>query len=129
MDAGPIPIRPRRLNTLFVDLFGFQLITARKDHTDLFDVPMRLGDSYYKRQRGGAFDDVIKLSEKSMDRVCLTVFYGNNYLRTLTDGALVRETQRAVHVLNALPSCASRCRILADPTRSQGNAGKERHYE
>ena len=82
-----------RMSALCSENFGFKLTRAAKDHTDLFDQPIRKGDDHYTR--GGGFGDCLRLSKASMDRVCVAVLFDNRFLTSLADK--VREQRQKAY--------------------------------
>ena len=54
--------------------------TARKDHIDLFEEPIKDGEVYFKCQNGPAWGDVIKISRLSMERLLYVVMANNPHL-------------------------------------------------
>jgi hypothetical protein len=72
-----------RFNALFGGWNEWRPTSARKEHQDLFGEVICDGEIYYKRQMGPAWDDVIKLSRLSMERLLYAVFYGNSRLENI----------------------------------------------
>lgn len=69
------------LNALLPEPRGWRRVAARKAHEDLFGDWVREGHDYFVRDSGPAFGDVTKLSQASMDRVLVSVFFANEGLR------------------------------------------------
>ena len=53
-----------RLNALGSEYEPWKVTQARKKHTDEFGEVIEIGDDYYKKSSGQAFDDNVKLSKK-----------------------------------------------------------------
>lgn len=84
------------LNTLYYPSDEWRLVRARKDHDDLFGDQISEGEFYYKREYGAAWDDVIKVSRRSMDALMYCLFCGNLELERLTKD-LERQRQEEIH--------------------------------
>lgn len=67
----------KKLNALYSKMSPWRKTQARKKHEDLFGETIENGEVYFKREDGPAFDDVIKLSQLSMERLLLALFSGN----------------------------------------------------
>jgi hypothetical protein len=78
------------LNAFLPEVRGWRRIKARTAHEDLFGDEVRAGEEYYSRQAGMGFGDVLKLSQASMDRLLVAVFFANDGLRKIAAG----ETER-----------------------------------
>ena len=51
------------------------------------------GDYYYKKSSGQAFDDVVKLSKKSMGRFAYLYFVNSNVLENLADKVISKKNE------------------------------------
>jgi hypothetical protein len=69
-----------RLNGLFDVYRPFQTTRARKDHIDIFGIPIEEGETYYRRQCGEWFGSEITLSAASMEKVCGAILFNNSWL-------------------------------------------------
>ena len=59
------------------------LFRERKEHEDLFGETILPGEDYLKRKTGPAWDNSVKLSQLSVERVFLSIFDDNPELRKL----------------------------------------------
>lgn len=71
------------LNGLMPESFPFRWIKAPKEHEDLFGETISTGEDYLKRKTGPAWDNSVKLSQLSVERVFLSIFDDNPGLRKL----------------------------------------------
>ena len=71
------------LNGLMPEFFPFQWTKARKEHEDLFGETISIGEDYLQRKTGPAWDNSIKLSQLSVERVFFSIFDDNPKLRKL----------------------------------------------
>ena len=75
-----------RLNALIShDYSHWQSTEARKKHVDMHGVQIQEGEIYFKRQYGTAYDDVLKLSRLSMERLLFALFVSNYNLESFAD--------------------------------------------
>jgi hypothetical protein len=65
------------------EFLPFQWTKARKEHEDLFVETISIGEDYLRRKTGPAWDNSVKLSQLSVERVILSVFDGKPELRKL----------------------------------------------
>lgn len=72
------------LNALLNPYMQWQGVVARKDHEDLFGVTIKQYEVYFKRIHGQAYDDVIKISCESMDKIIYALFDGDFRLQELS---------------------------------------------
>src|SRR5262245_36584565 len=63
----------------------WQTPCAQKEHTDEFGDHIKRNETYFKLQVGGAFDAVIKLSRRSMDKLLFVVVQRSPLLRHFAD--------------------------------------------
>jgi len=73
------------LNALLNPYFPWRYTTARKDQEDLFGITIKEGKTYFKRECGAAWDNVIKMSRESMDKFIYVLFNGDFCLQKLTE--------------------------------------------
>jgi len=71
------------LNTLNADWRQWNWTRARKEYTDLFGDTIAPGEDYLRRDCGQAFDEHVKLSQRSMARMLHALFEGNSTLQAL----------------------------------------------
>lgn len=84
------------LNTLYHPWYGWRLVSARKDHHDLFGDQISERELYYKRRYHPAWDAVVKVSRRSMDALIYCLFGTNLELERLTKD-LERERWEEFH--------------------------------
>lgn len=84
----------KKLNALYTwPDQGWRKTQARKDHVDEFGDRVVDGESYFKREYGPAWDDVLKLSRTSIEKLLFCVFSGNFGLQGMCD-RLIDDQQR-----------------------------------
>ncbi|MFC2037373.1 hypothetical protein ACFLYD_05310 [Chloroflexota bacterium] len=71
------------LNALNSEWSPWRNVKARKEHEDLFGELIQRDEVYFKRKIGVAWDDVLKLSRLSMERILLAIFADNAGLEDL----------------------------------------------
>lgn len=76
------------LNAFISEYSPWQLTHANKDHGDLFGETIERGERYYKRRCGVAYDDVLKLSQLSMARMCHALFRSASFLESIAEQIL-----------------------------------------
>ncbi len=67
----------RKLNALYSMYDRWEHTVARKDHDDEFGAHIKPREIYFKRQYGAAWDEVLKLSRRSMEMMIFWIFNGN----------------------------------------------------
>ena len=72
-----------RLNLFFADVSMWFPISAKKDHVDLFDVPIPVGATYYKRSVRLNSQPLVILSKQSLTRLYQCLFTANSKLDSL----------------------------------------------
>jgi hypothetical protein len=87
----------KQLSGLFISPLQFAPTIARIEHMDLFGEKIADGERYYKRECGG-FGNVVKLSEKSMDRLCCAMLRGNEFLQSLADRINAEDDERVAEI-------------------------------
>src|SRR5439155_18285853 len=82
-----------RINAFASEYSPWKFTHARKEHRDLFGDVIKPGEYYFKHGSGPAFDDVIKLSAPSMEKLCFALF--ESAIDSLASvGMLVTEAKR-----------------------------------
>ena len=82
-----------RINAFASEYSPWKFTHARKEHQDLFREVIKPGEYYFKHGSGPAFDDVIKLSAPSMEKLCFALF--ESAIDSLASvGMLVTEAKR-----------------------------------
>ena len=82
-----------KLNALYSDFYQWRFTTARKKHQDEFGDEIAEGEVYFKREYGSAWDEVLKLSRGSMEKMLYCVFNGNFRLEKICE-ELVKEKRK-----------------------------------
>ena len=82
-----------RLNALGSEYEPWKVTQARKKHTDEFGEVIEIGDDYYKKSSGQAFDVNVKLSKKSMGRFAYLYFVNSNVLENLADKVISKKNE------------------------------------
>jgi hypothetical protein len=93
----------KRLNALGNPYSNWSYIQARKVHVDELGDQILNGEIYFKRSYGVAYNDVFKLSRRSMDKVLFLLFNGNFYLQTIADQFIMKEFEKLSVAINKLP--------------------------
>ena len=83
-----------RINAFASDYSPWKFTHARKEHQDLFGEVIKPGEYYFKYERGPAFDDVIKLSAPSMEKLCFALFESAMFLKPLANQILEQRQRR-----------------------------------
>ena len=91
-----------RINSFASDYSGWKFTHARKEHQDLFGDVIKPGDYYFKHGSGPAFDDVMKLSALSMEKVCFALFESTVFLKPIADRILKQRQKRMFKVRSKL---------------------------
>ena len=91
-----------RINAFASDYSGWKFTHARKEHQDLFGEIIKPGEYYFKHGSGPAFDDVIKLSASSMEKLCFAVFESAVFLKPMADRILEKRQKRMFDVASKL---------------------------
>ena len=74
-----------RINAFASEYSPWKYTHARKEHQDLFGDVIKPGEYYFKHGSGPAFDDVIKLSAPSMEKLCFALFESALLLKPIAD--------------------------------------------
>lgn len=82
--------------------FGWQSTTARKNHEDLFGIPIESGEVYFRKDLGGAWGSTEKLSNSSMEKILYVAIVLNPGLRKLGDDMAESAMQRLHAAANSL---------------------------
>ena len=83
-----------RLNAFASEYSPWKFTHARKEHQDLFGAVIKPGEYYFKHGSGPAFDDVIKLSALSMEKLCFALFESTVFLKPIADRILKQRQKR-----------------------------------
>ena len=91
-----------RLNALGSEYEPWKVTQARKKHTDEFGEVIEIGDDYYKKSSGQAFDDNVKLSKKSMGRFSYLYFMNSNALENIADKVIKERNEKLQRGVNSI---------------------------
>ena len=86
------------LNALSDIYRPFQWTTANKEHVDEFGDKIDRGDSYFKRELGGGFGNVLKLSARSMEILCGCLFFNNRQLTAVAEKMVKQRVEELADV-------------------------------
>src|SRR6266545_4162877 len=96
-----------RLNAFASEYSPWKFTHARKEHQDLFGDVIKPGEYYFKHGSGPAFDDVIKLSAPSMEKLCFALFESAGFLRPIADQILKQRQKRMFKAMSKLSDWGS----------------------
>src|SRR5437773_11808472 len=105
-----------RINAFASDYPGWKFTHARKEHQDLFGEVIKPGEYYFKHGSGPAFDDVIKLSAPSMEKLCFALFESAVLLEPIADQILKQRQKRMFEVASKLSIFGNRKDEKRDPS-------------
>ena len=91
-----------RINAFASDYSPWKFTHARKEHQDLFGEIIKPGEYYFKHGSGPAFDDVIKLSALSMEKLCFALFESAVFLKPIADQILKQRQKRMFQAMSKL---------------------------
>ena len=97
-----------RINAFASDYSPWKFTHARKEHQDLFGEVIKPGEHYFKYERGPAFDDVVKLSALSMEKLCFALFESAVFLKPIADQILERRQKRMFKAMSKLSILGNR---------------------
>jgi hypothetical protein len=103
------------INAFASEYSPWKFTHARKEHEDLFGDVIKPGEYYFKHGSGPAFDDVIKLSASSMEKLCFAVFESAIFLKPMADRILVKRQKRMFDIASKLPLFGNRKDEKRDP--------------
>ena len=110
-----------RINAFASDYSPWKFTQARKEHEDLFGEVIKPGEHYFKYARGPAFDDVIKLSALSMEKLCFALFESAVFLKSIADQILEQRQKRMFDAMRKLSIRRNRKDGKADPSGAKRN--------
>src|SRR6266567_6406664 len=108
-----------RINAFASDYAGWKFTHARKEHQDLFGEIIKPGEYYFKHGSGPAFDDVIKLSALSMEKLCFALFESATFLKPIADQILKQRQKRMFKAMNKLSLLGNRNDEKSDPSSAK----------
>ena len=97
-----------RINAFASEYSPWNLTHARKEHQDLFGDVIKPGEYYFKHGSGPAFDDVIKLSALSMEKLCFALFESAIFLKPLANQILKQRQKKMFQAMNKLSFVGNR---------------------
>ena len=110
-----------RINAFASKYSPWKFTHARKEHQDLFGDVIKPGEYYFKHGGGPAFDDVIKLSAPSMEKLCFTLFESAVFLRPIADQILKQRQKRMFDIGSKLSFVGNRKDERSDPSGAKRN--------
>ena len=110
-----------RINAFASEYSPWKFTHARKEHQDLFGEIIKPGEYYFKHGSGPAFDDVIKLSALSMEKLCFALFESTIFLKPIADRILKQRQRRMFKVMSKLSFMGNRKDEKSDPSGAKRN--------
>ena len=110
-----------RINAFASEYSPWKFTHARKEHQDLFGDVIKPGEYYFKHGSGPAFDDVIKLSALSMEKLCFALFESTLFLKPIADRILKQRQKRMFKVMSKLSFMGNRNDKKSDPSGAKRN--------
>ena len=110
-----------RINAFASEYSPWKLTHARIEHQDLFGDLIKPGEYYFKHGSGPAFDDVIKLSASSMEKLCFAVFESAVFLKPMADRILEKRQKRMFDIASKLSMFGNRKDERSDPSVAKRN--------
>ena len=110
-----------RLNAFASEYSPWKFTHARKEHQDLFGAVIKPGEYYFKHGSGPAFDDVVKLSALSMEKLCFALFESAVFLKPIADQILEQRQKRMFQVMSKLSLVGNRKHEKGDPSGAKRN--------
>ena len=113
--------RVNRINAFASECSPWKLTHARREHLDLFGEVIKQGVDYFKYERGPAFDDVIKLSALSMEKLCFALFESAVFLKPIADQILKQRQKRMFKAMSKLSILGNRNDEKSNPSGAKRN--------
>ena len=110
-----------RINAFVSEYSPWKFTHARKEHQDLFGDVIKPGEYYFKHGSGPAFDDVIKLSALSMEKLCFALFESAVFLKPVADQILKQRQKRMFKAMSKLSIFGNRNDEKSDPLGAKQN--------
>ena len=110
-----------RINAFASEYSPWKFTHARKEHQDLFGDVIKPGKYYFKHGSGPAFDDVIKLSAPSMEKLCFALFESAVFLKPLANQILEQRQRRMFDIASKLSIFGNRKDEKRDPSGAKRN--------
>ena len=114
-----------RINAFASEYSPWKFTHARKEHQDLFGDVIKPGEYYFKHGSGPAFDDVIKLSALSMEKLCFALFESAIFLKPVADRILKQRQKKMFQAMNKLSFAGDR----KDEKSDRSGAKRDRRPE
>ena len=105
-----------RINAFASEYSPWKLTHARIEHQDLFGDVIKPGEYYFKHGSGPAFDEVIKLSASSMEKLCFALFESAIFLKPIADQILEQRQKRMFKAMSKLSHWGSSKNEKSDPS-------------
>jgi len=110
-----------RINAFASEYSPWKFTHARKEHQDLFGDVIKPGEYYFKHGSGPAWDNVIKLSASSMEKLCFALFESAIFLKPIADQILKRRQKKMFRVMSKLSFVGNRKDEKSDPSGAKRN--------
>jgi len=110
-----------RINAFASEYSPWKFTHARKEHQDLFGDVIKSGEYYFKHGSGPAFDDVIKLSAPSMEKLCFALFESAIFLKPIADQVLEQRQKRMFKSMSKVSILGTREDEKIDPSSAKRN--------
>ena len=110
-----------RINAFASEYSPWKFTHARKEHQDLFGDVIKPGEYYFKHGSGPAFDDVIKLSAPSMEKLCFALFESAVSLKPIADQILEQRQKRMFRAMSKVSIFGTRKDEKGDPSNARRN--------
>src|SRR6266516_2082601 len=110
-----------RINAFASEYSPWKFTHARKEHQDLFGDVIKPGEYYFKHGSGPAFDDVIKLSAPSMEKLCFALFESAVFLKPFADQILEQRQKRMFKAMSKVSILGTRKDEKSDPSSAKRN--------
>jgi hypothetical protein len=107
-----------RINAFTSECSPWKVTHARREHQDWFGEVIKEGDHYFKYGRGPAFDEAIKLSALSMEKLCFALFESAVFLKPIADQILKQRQKRMFKAMSKLSISGNRNDEKSDPSGS-----------
>ena len=105
-----------RINAFASEYSPWKFTHARKEHQDLFGDVIKPGEYYFKHGSGPAFDDVVKLSALSMEKLCFAMFESAVFLKPIADQILEQRQKKMFQAMSKLSIVGNRNDKKSDPS-------------
>lgn len=89
------------LNALHDEYMQWEWTTARKKHTDLFGDIIEEREDYLKRSTGPAYDELLKLSQRSAERMLDALFDYNHIGTSLCERIAAERDRRHMEAMKS----------------------------